>query len=505
MRARIMSFLLILAVLLAAAQPARAQDRELPPLRVYCAAGLKKPVAKTIERYERRTGRRVQVQYAGSGTLLNTIRIAQQGDLYIAAEWGYIQQGRELGLLAEAIPLARQHPVVAVRTGNPNAIDTIDDLHDPALTLALAEPDAAAVGRATRNALQASGHWQRVRDAARVWKPTVPELATAVRLGAADAAIVWDSTAAMFDGVQAVELPELSASTETVAVAVLTSAADPSAALHLARYLGAPRHGLAAFERHGFGVLAGDAWADTPRVTFFAGSMFNAIIDERIAAFERREGVRVDRVYNGCGILVSQMRAGSWPDAYFSCDEVFMDEVRQRFGPWTDVTENRMVIAVPRGNPRGIGSLADLSRPGLRLGLAHPEKSALGALTRTMLRNEGQLDAIEASGNWRVDSPTGDFLVNQLRTGSLDAVIAYISNVRTADAARNAINVVEIASPDAIAHQPYAVLRESRHPNLMRRLLAAITDEPTARRFTDAGFSWKLPAEDPDDSPRGGG
>ena len=30
--------------------------------------------------------------------------------------------------------------------------------------------------------------------------------------------------------------------------------------------------------------------------------------------------------------------------------------------------------------------------------------------------------------NVKVQSPTGDMLVNQLRTGSLDAVVAYVSN-----------------------------------------------------------------------------
>ena len=74
-----------------------------------------------------------------------------------------------------------------------------------------------------------------------------------------------------------------------------------------------PATGLPTFEKHGFRVVEGDAWAGEPQLQLFAGAMLRPAVEETITAFEEREGVKVTRVYNGCGILVAQMRAGDGP------------------------------------------------------------------------------------------------------------------------------------------------------------------------------------------------
>jgi ABC-type molybdate transport system substrate-binding protein len=86
-----------------------------------------------------------------------------------------------------------------------------------------------------------------------------------------------------------------------------------------------------------------------------------------------------------------------------------------------------------------------------------------------------------------VQSPTGDFLVNQLRTGSLDAVIAYLSN---ATGSADTLEAVAIDIPCAFAAQPVAMSRETRYPLLTARLLAALKSAESKHRFEAAGFSW---------------
>ena len=112
----------------------------------------------------------------------------------------------------------------------------------------------------------------------------------------------------------------------------------------------------------GFRVSGGDLWADVPELSVFAGSMLRPAIDETITAFEEREGVRVSRVYNGCGILVAQMKGGQVPDAYFACDTEFMEQVPDLFPEPVDVSQNELVILVQKGNPHNIGSLRDLTQ-----------------------------------------------------------------------------------------------------------------------------------------------
>ncbi|MAE19804.1 molybdenum ABC transporter substrate-binding protein, partial [Candidatus Poribacteria bacterium] len=123
-------------------------------LTFYCAAGMRLPIKQIVVDYEREYGVQVQVQYGGSGTLLSNIQTARIGDLYLAADESYIQRAREKKLLVESIPVARMKPVIAVPKGNPQQITSIQDLLQPDIRVALANPEAAAIGRITREVLQ---------------------------------------------------------------------------------------------------------------------------------------------------------------------------------------------------------------------------------------------------------------------------------------------------------------------------------------------------------------
>ena len=179
------------------------------------------------------------------------------------------------------------------------------------------------------------------------------------------------------------------------------------------------------------------------------------------------------------------MRTGQRPDAYFACDKSFMNQVSDLFLDAADVSQNQLVILVPKGNPHHIQSLKDLGQAGLKLGVGHEKQCALGVLTKNTLLTNGIYGAVMQ--NVTVQSPTGDFLVNQLRTGSLDAVIAYISN---ATGSKNELEPIAVDIPCAIAVQPLAMGRETSFPQLTGRLLEALKSRASQERFESAGFKW---------------
>ena len=92
-----------------------------------------------------------------------------------------------------------------------------------------------------------------------------------------------------------------------------------------------------------------------------------------------------------------------------------------------------------------------------------------------------------------LDSATGDFLVNQMRTGSLDAVIVYRSN---AAAALEDVDIVPLNNPGAQATQPFAVAHSTQHPRTLARLLDALTQPNSRERFGALGFGWEQPLPD---------
>lgn len=462
------------------------------PLVFYCAAGIQIPVDQIVKEYENEYGVSVQVNYGGSGTLLSNLRVTQTGDLFLAADDSYIQLARELDLLEESIPLATMIPVIAVAKGNPKKIHGIQDLMRDDVRFALANPDAAAVGRIARDLLQKEGIWDSLNQHVTVSKPTVNEIANDLKIGAVDAGIVWDAFAASYPELEIIHSPLLDLGQQTISVGIVKKTLHPTDALRFARYLSARDKGLPVFEKFGFHPVQGDVWAETPHVVFYSGGVNRLAIEDTLKRFQEREGVQIDTVYNGCGILVGQMKLGERPDAYFACDVSFIQQVGDLFYDPLNVSETDMVIVTAKGNPKGIRSLQDLSQGGLRLGVANAEQSALGALTKRLFDQLGIYDRIK--GNIQSQTPTADLLVNQLRTGSLDAVIVYEANTPYV---RQELELVRIDHPAAKAIQPYAVGKSSAYPHLMERLMKAICSAPSKEKFQSIGFHWLADREQP--------
>jgi molybdate transport system substrate-binding protein len=465
------------------------------PLVVYCAASNKSVMESVRADYEQRYKTPLHIQYGPSQTLLAAIEVSGAGDLYLPADESYLTMARERDLLSDEFPLATMQAVVAVPKGNPKRIAHLADLLRENIRVAQASPEGAAIGKLTREALTASGQWDELHAHTTVYKTTVNEVASDVKVGSVDAGIVFDAVLHDYDTLEGVPVPELAEVHAQVAVALIKSTRQPRQALHFARFLAASDAGLAQYKKFGFQPVVGDAWSETPEITLYAGSMLRPAIEQTIAAFEEREGARVTRVYNGCGILVAQMKAGEVPDAYFACDSEFMTQVSDFFPePWS-VSQNELVILVKKGNPHGIKSLKDLTKSGLRVGIGHEKQCAMGWLTQRTFDESGM--KTELMKNVAVQTPTGDMLVNQMRSGSLDAAVAYLSNAAGSASFLDAVRIHGI--PCSVATQPDAVAKDSRHKQLAQRLLAAIRAQSSQERFASEGFRWidqKQPAHE---------
>ena len=360
--------------------------------------------------------------------------------------------------------------------------------------LALGSPDPAAIGRVTRTALERATLWNGVEQAVRergAFLPTVPEAVNAVKVGAVDAAIAWRSNVAFDPELETVPCPELDAARAQVVLAVLTCARSPPAALRLARYLTARDRGLRAFAAAGYEVIDGDPWAARPELTFYCGAVNRRAVEPILAVFENREGVRINTVFNGCGILTGQMRAiAEWqqgrgfPDVYMACDRYYLDEVGGLFQEDVDVSETEVVIAVQKGNPKGIATISDLAAPGLRLAVGQPKQCTIGVLTRQLLAAQGLLEQIMP--NVVAETCSSALLLPMVTTGAVDAAFVYDSDVRLSE---QEVDTIRVAVPEAIAVQPFGIARRSEYKWLSRRLLEAVTEGRAA--FEAAGFRWR--------------
>lgn len=258
----------VLVFLLVWTPGTRHEQDSQQPLVLYCAAGVHPPVAEVVKDYQDQRGVTVSVQYGGSGTLLSNLRVAQTGDLYLAADASYIQIAGARGLIAATIPLATQRPVIASAQGNPKRIQSVQDLLRQDVRVALGNPDAASIGKQTQMAMAKAGLWDKLKQAVQargVFKPTVNDVANDIKIGTVDAGVIWDAVARQYPELEIVApLTEDPQFVMEITVAILHSSRQPTEARRFARYLSARDKGLEVFKRHHYTVVEGERWTREP-------------------------------------------------------------------------------------------------------------------------------------------------------------------------------------------------------------------------------------------------
>jgi molybdenum ABC transporter molybdate-binding protein len=464
----------------------RPDNKTKESILLYCAAGTKPVIEKVAKQYFKEFGVRIDIQYGGSGTLLSNLRIAKQGDLYISADKSYMDEAIGFGLIEETQPLAYIKPVIAVAKGNPKKIRTIEHLYKDTVAIAIANPDAASIGRLTKKMLLESGDWEAINNNITVLMPTVSDIANSIKIGTVDAGIIWDATANQYDEIDMVSVELFESHIKNITMGVLKFSKQPTEALRFLRYLSAEDKGLPHFDALGYQPIKGDVWHKEPELLFYSGSVNRLVVDKTIEMFENREGVSVTRVYNGCGILVSQIKSGQTPDAYLTSDTSFMTPVAENFHEIENISNTKIVIATKKGNPKKIRTVSDLSKTGLQLGICNHQQSALGSFTKSLLEKKGVWGAVYK--NVRSQAPTADLLVNQIRTGSLDAVIVYEANIA---GLRDQLDVVFIDLNLASVIQNFGLSAVSRHKFLTRRLFYALTHADSKKNYLENGFGWE--------------
>ena len=245
-----------------------SDDNEKAPqsLDFYCAAGMKLPAAAVALDYEKEFDVKINIIYGGSGSLLNNIAVFPKGDLYLAADFSYIELAREKGLLAEALPVNLLRAGLAVAKGNPHKIHSLQDiLVNDDLKIGLANPAAASVGKFTKKILSQYKLWdainQRVQDDG-VFTSTVNELTNNLKLNSIDVAIVWDAVAAQYPEIEFISIPEFHTKPKSTAIGLLKSSEKSVQAMHFARYLTSKDKGLIHFKNMGYTIVDGDKWQE---------------------------------------------------------------------------------------------------------------------------------------------------------------------------------------------------------------------------------------------------
>ncbi len=470
------------------------------PIVVSCAVALRVPMEKIAADYYRETGRPVEIRYDSSQAILAKMEITRDVDLFFPADDSFVHAARKKDLVGDSLPVAQMSAVVIVAPNVPHEVKTWQDFLAFKEKICLADK-SAAIGKVVREHLEKKGLWSDLERC----KPTnhgkIDEVAASVQIGSASAGIVWDSFAHQYPKTKIVRLPELNDLHAKIEIAVTKFAKNSPDAYQFARYVAGKDKGLPTFAEHKYDVVqSADVYAERPKLILHGGTMFRNVIEKTLDEFRQREGVEILTKYDGCGILVAGMKS-SYPDIFIACEPRFLKMVQDQFHPPVTVSANALVLAMKKDDPLVIESLEDLAQEGVRLGVGHENKCALGTLTdeafkaaQAFSKKKTTFDRIEE--NIAKRAIAGDMLVSDLKAGGLNVIVCYESNVRPyADTIRyQSITTVMKSIPRECSHpdQPVAILKETKSPELARRLLAALTAPESQRRFEEVGFAWKL-------------
>lgn len=231
-----------------------------------------------------------------------------------------------------------------------------------------------------------------------------------------------------------------------------------------------------------------------PELTVFAAASLTETMDQIIADYKAvAPNVTVVPTYDSSGTLLTQIQEGAPCDLFISAAPKQMnalDEAEALLeGTRVDLLENKVTLAVPEGNSKGITSfdqLAELLKSGDVLLAMGNSDVPVGQYTQKVFRFYG-LDeaALAASGVLTYGSNVKE-VTTQVSEGTVDCGVIYGT-----DAFSAGLTVVDEATADMCGQvlYPAAVLAGSQHPDEAQAFLKYLTTAEAGEVFESVGFT----------------
>jgi molybdate transport system substrate-binding protein len=218
-------------------------------ISVFAAASLTSAFQAMAAAFEHdHAGVKVQVNFAGSPTLVQQILERAPADVFASADEASMQKLVDSGDIAAAPAIfARNALQIVVAAGNPKRVTGLADLAKPGLVIALCGATVPC-GRYAAEAFAKAG----IAAPAASQELDVKAVSSKVAMGEADAGIVYVTDVRAAGGkVEGVAIPEATNVVARYPIAVLKNASNPAAAGAFVDFV-VSAHGQQVLARFGF-------------------------------------------------------------------------------------------------------------------------------------------------------------------------------------------------------------------------------------------------------------
>ncbi len=451
-------------------------------LTIFVPCGIAGPYGETKKIFEQRYPN-VKVKQELANIDVQAKLLAEgkaQPDVWLCLGDREVQRVQQASRIeGEPVTYAYNAVALLVRKGNPQQIESLADLAKPGVkTIALATPENSS-GYYTEQALRKLKLWDQLEK--KLWLTPEPvRIKEQLLQGKADAGVVYYpcTRETHIVGGKPVEVPgKLQllgkipadvASPIPAQAAVIKGAKNPAAAKALLALLLEPQ------VQDIWQTFAFDpAVVDPNQISLYmyCGAGIRPMMDPAVAAFKRvKPNVRIDVGYAGSGCLLSQLAFGRRGDLYIPGEEFYLAQAKQRGYLTTSqpVGYFEPVLLVQKSNPKGIKTLADLAKPGVKVGLGEPGACAVGVAAEKLLKQAKLSDAVSKNVVYRAGNVPE--LGNAVKLKSLDVAIVW--NVTAAQLTSDCDTVPIERSLYEPSLVPIALLKYTQH-------------QPEAQAFVD--------------------
>ena len=232
---------------------------------------------------------------------------------------------------------------------------------------------------------------------------------------------------------------------------------------------------------------------------FAAASMTETLTEIQEMYKEVAPNVTLVFNFDSSGTLKTQIQEGADCDVFISAAQKQMNQLDKDADPKVNtegldyvlegtrinLLENKVVLAVPDGNPKGIESFADLGTDKLSLLALGNEDVPVGQYSEEILTNLGILDQLEQENKITYGSNVKE-VTTQVSEAAADAGIIYATDAYSAG-----LPVVAQAD-DTMRKQviyPAAVLNISENQDAAEAFLDYLKTDDCMKVFEEVGFT----------------
>jgi len=180
-----------------------ASCRDVTPkkssLRILCGSSMAQPIQEIGDQFAKSQGVEVIYDLGGSETLLPRVLADAPGDVFVCHD-PFEEKVKAAGKLAGTATVACLRPVLLVRPGNPQAIQSIADLARPGLKIGIGDPRYSTCGEMFVQYLDQKGLREKVMANVALQARAHTEIANGMIAGPLDAIVVWNFVAELYKG-----------------------------------------------------------------------------------------------------------------------------------------------------------------------------------------------------------------------------------------------------------------------------------------------------------------